>query len=94
MAKPITIFAKYIAHPTIQAIIIVLLIIPVLTLAFPAYSQDLSLTELQTKALMLNKQGQYSEAVTVAEEALKITEEKFGSDHPKTAASMNILGLL
>jgi len=79
---------------TDQVIIIVLLIISFLTIAFPAYSQDMPLTELQTKALILNKKGQHSEAVKVAEEALKVTEEEFGSDHPKTAASMSILGLL
>ena len=94
MTKIITTFANHIIHHAIQAIIIVLQIIPVLIFASPAYSQDMSLTELQTKALMLNKQGQYSEAVKVADEALKATEEKFGSDHPKTAASMSILGLL
>ncbi|GAX59367.1 Tfp pilus assembly protein [Candidatus Scalindua japonica] len=54
----------------------------------------MSLTELQTKALVLNKKGQYHEAVKAAEKALEITEEKFGSDHPETAASMTILGLL
>ncbi len=62
---------------TDQVIIIVLLIISFLTIAFPAYSQDMPLTELQTKALILNKKGQYSEAVKVAEEALKVTEEEF-----------------
>ena len=94
MAKPITTFAKQVVSHAILVVMIALLIISVLIHAFPAYSQDMSLTELETKALMLNKQGQYSEAVKVAEEALKATEEKFGSDHPKTAASMSILGLL
>ncbi|MGR3293866.1 MAG: tetratricopeptide repeat protein, partial [Candidatus Scalindua sp.] len=84
MTKPITTFTKHIICPVIQPIIVALLTIPALTFAFPTYSQDMSLTELETKALVLNKQGRYSEAVKVAEEALKATEEKFGSDHPKT----------
>ncbi len=87
-------FEDYVLHPIVQAAIIVLLIVPVLTFAFQVYSQDTSLTELETKALVLNKQGKYSEAVKAAEEALKATEKKFGSDHPKTAASISMLGLL
>ena len=94
MTKTITTFAKQIIPPATQVIIIALLIIPLLIIAFPAYSQDTSLTELQTKALVLNKQGKYSEAVKAAEEALEITEVNFGPDHPKTAASMSILGLI
>ena len=83
MAKTITTFTNHIVQPAIQVIIIALLTIAVLTFAFPAYTQNMSSNELQTKALMLNKQGQYSEAVKVAEEALKVTEVKFGSDHPE-----------
>jgi len=87
MTKPIATFTKQIVLPVIQAIIIVLLTISTMAFAFPAYSQEKSLTDLQTRALVLNKQGKYSEAVKVAKEALKASEEEFGSDHPKTAAS-------
>ena len=87
-------FEDYVLHPAIQTLLITLVIISGLTYSIPAHAQDISLTELQTRALVLNKQGKYLEAVKVAEEALKTTEEEFGSDHTKTAASMSILGLL
>ena len=35
------------------------------------------------------KQKQYPDALSVAEEALKVAEDTFGTDHPKVAISLN-----
>ena len=47
--------------------------------------------ELNDKVSILYQQGQYSEAVRVAREALKVAEETFGFDHPDVAKSLNNL---
>ena len=44
----------------------------------PAYAQESLWNELNAKAHTLYQQGQYSEAATVAEEALKVAERTFG----------------
>lgn len=49
---------------------------------------------LDTKTNILYKRGQYTEAVNVAKEALKVAEETFGSEHLKVAVSLNILAIL
>lgn len=46
----------------------------------------ISWEELNHRVDALYRQGQYSEAAKVAEEALKIVEEALGSDHPQVPA--------
>ncbi len=46
---------------------------------------------LNERALTLWKQGRYSEAAKVAEEALGAAEKTFGPDHPRVAAPLNNL---
>src|SRR3989338_4939373 len=60
----------------------------------PTYAQESLWNELNAKAFTLYQQGQYSEAATVAEEALKVAERTFGPDHPHVAASLNNLAEL
>ena len=56
--------------------------------------QEKSLQELDDKVTTLYKQGRYSEAADVAKEALAVTEETFGPDHPNVAISLNKLAEL
>ncbi len=94
MLKPMTTLVNHLIHLLSYAMKIALLTMLVVSSSLPADAQVKLSNELETKALMLYKQGQYSEAVNTAKEALKVAEETFGSDHPNIAASMSILGLL
>ncbi len=64
---------------------IVLIMVLLLSFTLPGYSQGELWKELNDKANKLYQQGRYSEAVSVAKEALKIAEEIFGKDHPDVA---------
>ena len=73
---------------------IVLIMVLLLSFTLPAYAQEKLWKELNDKANNLYQQGRYSEAVSVAKEALKIAEEIFGKDHPGVALSLNNLAEL
>ncbi|MFQ5714255.1 MAG: tetratricopeptide repeat protein [Candidatus Scalinduaceae bacterium] len=94
MVKPITTLESHRIYLVTQVIKIVLLIMLLVSFALPACAQVKLFNELETKALMLHKQGQYSEAVNTAKEALKVAEETFGSDHPDVATLLNNLAML
>lgn len=94
MIKPITTFGNHVILLVIHTTKVALLITLVVLFTLPAYAREDLLTDMETKALVLNKQGQYSEAVNTAKESLKVAEEAFGSDHPRLAKSMSILGLI
>ncbi|MGD2184232.1 tetratricopeptide repeat protein [Lusitaniella coriacea] len=50
--------------------------------------------QLNTRIHQLYKQGQYTNAIPLAHSAVKIHEKVLGSEHPKTATSLNNLALL
>ncbi len=64
---------------------IVLIMVLLLSFILPGYGQEKLWNELNDKADKFYQQGRYSEAVSVAKEALKIAEEIFGKDHPDVA---------
>ena len=65
-----------------------------LSCTVPTFAQEQLWKELQIKVSMLYRQGRYSEAAKVAEEALKVAEKTFGSDDPRVATSLNNLGFV
>ncbi len=72
---------------------VVLIMVLVASFTLPTYAQEVLWKELNDKATLLYQQGRYSEAVSVAEEALKVAEETFGPGH-NVATSLNILATL
>ncbi|MBE9114336.1 tetratricopeptide repeat protein [Lusitaniella coriacea LEGE 07157] len=50
--------------------------------------------QLNTRIHQLYKQGQYANAIPLAHSAVKIHEKVLGSEHPRTATSLNNLALL
>ncbi len=53
--------------------------------------EKLKWKKLDGKAKTLYQQNRLSEAISVAKDALKIAEDKFGSNHSNVAASLNNL---
>jgi len=64
---------------------IFLMVILGISFVAPTYAQEVLWDELNQEVVKLYKDGQYSEAAKVAEEALKVAEETFGPDHPDAA---------
>ena len=61
-------------------------------LVLPAQSQELEKAEqLNDRAFELYQQAKFDEAVTLAEEALRLREQAYGPNHPATAQSLNML---
>ena len=54
----------------------------------------LSATARSNQASILQSTGDYAEALSLAQEALKIREQVLGPDHPDTISSLNNLALL
>ena len=79
-----------------QMVKIVLLTVLVASFTSPAYTytQKELWEHLDTKTHILYKRGQYTEAVNVAKEVLKVAEDTFGSEHPNVALSLNNLAVL
>jgi len=75
---------------TLAKIVLSTMLVVLITVS--AHSQENLWYELNHKVRELHKQGQYSEATNVAKEALKVAENTFGPDHPRTATSLNNLG--
>ena len=61
--------------------------------SIPAFTQEARFRELNERAVKFYQQGRYSEAVQVAEQALKVAENTFGPEHPDVATSLNNLAL-
>ena len=59
-----------------------------------ASAQEARWKALKNQVKALYEQGKYREGIPVAKEALKVTEETFGSDHPDVAISLNNLAVL
>jgi CHAT domain-containing protein/Tfp pilus assembly protein PilF len=68
----------------------------VLLSLFPctAGAQEARWRELTAQVEQLDKQGKYSDAIPVAEEALRVAESTFEPQHPNVATSLNNLALL
>ena len=94
MIKTITTFENHVSHPVIHTIKMALLLTLATLCILPAYARGELLTDVETEALMLNKQERYSEAVNTAKESVKIAEDTFGADHPRLAKAMSVLGLI
>jgi len=74
--------------------IVVFTMILVLSLSSSIYSQEILWEKLNGKAKTLFKQKRFPDALSVAEEALKVAEDTFGPDHPKVAISLNYIAEL
>ena len=59
-----------------------------------AHGQAARWNEVNAQALQLYKQGKHSEAIPVAEEALRVAESTFGEVHVAVAASAYLLAIL
>ena len=80
---------------TLNKVIATLLIGFFLSVPHAAFAQGLDeATLLQQKLLQLFNQGQYSEAVPLAERALAIRERVLGAGHPDVALSLYFLATL
>jgi tetratricopeptide (TPR) repeat protein len=62
--------------------------------ATAAWAQESRWKELDTQIEQLQKQGKNNDALPVAQEALRIAEATFGTDHLNTATALNRLGFL
>ena len=62
--------------------------------ALPASAQEARWRELTAQVEQLDKQGKYSDAIPVAQEALRVAESTFGPEHPNVAESLNSLAVL
>lgn len=65
-----------------------------LVVARPLAGQEARWRELSQSLMQLYAQGRYTEAIPVADEALKVARATFGPNHVATAASMNNLAEL
>ena len=70
---------------------VVLIMILGLSLLPIACTQEGTWKALIDQAEALQKQGNYREAIPVAVEAMKVAEDTFGPNHPKTAISLDLL---
>ena len=59
-----------------------------------SYGQIAELRNAADRAAELRAQGRYQEALPFAEEALRLSEQEFGLDHPNVATSLNNLAVL
>jgi tetratricopeptide (TPR) repeat protein len=66
----------------------------IISLNTTAQAQEALWNDLNAKATSLYQQGRYSEAAKVAEEALKVVEKTFSTNHPAVGLSLNNLALL
>jgi tetratricopeptide (TPR) repeat protein len=85
MVIPMKIFVNTVRPLFSYGVNIVLIMVLLLSFTLSGYGQGELWKELNDKANKLYQQGRYSEAVSVAKEALKIAEEIFGKDHPDVA---------
>lgn len=60
----------------------------------PTAAQEASWDELKGRIQPLWRQGRYSEAISVAREALRVAEETFGPEHTNVAMSLEFLAAL
>lgn len=70
---------------------IVFTIAAAVSFTIPSHAQEQSWEVLNRQVSELHKNGQFSEAATVAKQSLKVAERIFGPDHLNVAKSLNIL---
>ncbi len=73
---------------------IVLMLVLAVSFALPAYAQEASWNELIATAVAHKKQGRYSEAAKVAEEALTVAKKTFDPNDPAMATSLFVLAFI
>ncbi len=80
-----------------KRLLIILILVMALLAAEPGWAEDNSLQkakESYQEVMRLYKQGQYAEAITIAEKSLAIIEKAMGSEHPDTATAIYVLASL
>jgi CHAT domain-containing protein/Tfp pilus assembly protein PilF len=60
----------------------------------PAAAQDAHWRQLSEQVIQLRQQGRIAEAIPLAQEAVRVAQATFGSDSPRVAVSLTVLGLL
>ena len=95
-AMPMKILVSTVKPLISHGVKIVLMMVFVVSFIWPAYTytQEELWEHLGTKANILYKRGQYTEAANVAKEALKVAKEIYGSGHSNVASSMYNLAIL
>ena len=91
---PMATFVKMISFLTTSRSKIIFTMVLVLSFSSSVYAQEVLWEKLNNKAKTLFKQKRYPDALSVAEEALKVAEDTFGPDHPKVAISLNYIAEL
>jgi tetratricopeptide (TPR) repeat protein len=85
---------EHVIFPTTYRLRIIVILAMGLLFAFPVYAQEALWKELNSKVIKFYQEDQYTEAISAANEALKVAEETFGPEHPKVATSLNNLALI
>jgi CHAT domain-containing protein/Tfp pilus assembly protein PilF len=70
------------------------LVLFALALAVPVAAQEQRVNDLSTQVVQLCQQGKFTEAIPVAEEAVRVAEAIFGPEDPKVATSLGILAMM
>ena len=91
---PMATFVKIISFLTSSRSKVIFTMVLVLSFSSSVYAQEVLWEKLNGKAKTLFKQKRYPDALSVAEEALKVAEDTFGPDHPKVAISLNYIAEL
>ena len=80
--------------PTTYRLRIIVILAIALLFTLPLYAQEALWKELNSKVIKFYQEGQYRNAISAANEALKVAEKTFGPEHPKVATSLNNLALI
>ena len=91
---PMKIFVNTIRPTIFCRVKIVLIMMLIVLLVLPSCGREKSWEELNAKVTVLYHQLRYSEASNVAEKALKVAEETFGTNHINVALSLDNLAVL
>ena len=88
------ILREHVMFPTTYRLRIIVILTIALLFTFPVYAQEALWKELNSKVIKFYQEGQYRNAVSAANEALKVAEKTFGQEHSKVATSLNNLALI
>ncbi|HAO22520.1 MAG TPA: hypothetical protein DCQ37_19895, partial [Desulfobacteraceae bacterium] len=76
-------------------IAVIVIFAAIISCSHPTFlGRDSAATRLSNYSIYLYNKGQYAEALPVAQNALSINEEIFGTEHSYTTESLNNLALL
>ena len=70
------------------------IVFSLLALASVTHAQNMEWASLNAEARLLYQSGQYDQAVVLVKKALDIAQNKWGTDHPNVAQTLNNLGLI